>query len=134
MNIWYDVISTATGLPTANDRRPSHPVSHARPAKPRRNHAALGLARRLLTDIGGAVSLSAFAKLRHWHRRGKAISELSALDDRTLQDIGVNRRSIRELVDAQLQAETADPRLTPAETAPVGFNLGPSARPCAQPC
>ncbi len=91
-----------------------------------------------MTGTHGGVLLHAFEGLRRWRRRGKAIAkrrramaELDALDDRTLEDIGVNRRSIRELVDAQLQAEaeaeTAAPRPTPARP-------GPTARPCVQPC
>ena len=58
--------------------------------------------------------------------RRRAIAELEGLDDSVLQDIGVNRRSIAELVDTRLQenteVEAADPR--------PGF----AARPCAQPC
>ncbi len=91
-----------------------------------------------MTNIRGAVPLRAFAGLRRWRRkselaasRRKRIAELDALDDRTLQDIGVNRRSIPELVDAQLrleaEAEVADPRRAPGR---VGFG----AQPCAQPC
>ncbi len=34
--------------------------------------------------------------------RRRAIAELEGLDDSVLQDIGVNRRSIAELVDTQL--------------------------------
>lgn len=91
-----------------------------------------------MTEFRGAVVLRAFEGLRRWrHRdkavadRSKAIAELDALDDRTLQDIGVDRRSIRELVDAQLQAEAkaeaAEPRRTSARP-------GIGARPCTQPC
>ncbi len=88
-----------------------------------------------MTDIRGAVVPRAFEGLRRWRRRDKAvadrrkaIAELDALDDRTLQDIGVDRRSIPELVDAQLQAEaqTAIPH--------PGIGARPSARPCTQPC
>ena len=82
-----------------------------------------------MTDIRGGAPLRAFEGLRRWRHQGKmiakrrkAIAELDALDDRTLQDIGVNRRSIRELVEAQLRpkaetgAETdaAEPRPAPA--------------------
>jgi hypothetical protein len=58
--------------------------------------------------------------------RRHAIAELDGLDDRVLQDIGVDRRAIPELVEAQLQfeAEAAEPR--------PGFGFG--ARPCPQPC
>ncbi len=96
-----------------------------------------------MTDIRGAAPLRAFEGLRRWRRkselaasRHKRIAELDALDDRTLQDIGVDRRAIPELVDAQLQAETEaaaalNPRpasARPGNGAPIG------ARPCVQPC
>ena len=38
-------------------------------------------------------------------RRRMSIAEFSALDDRTLKDIGVSRSEIRELADAQLRFE-----------------------------
>ncbi len=101
MNIWFDAIARAGGIEAA----PNHAISHARPRKPHRSRAEPGLARRLVTDIGGAVPLRAFDALRHWRRRGKAYRELNALDNRVLKDIGIDRGSIRELVDAQLQAE-----------------------------
>ena len=108
-----------------------------------------------MTDIRGGLPQRAFEGLRRWRRRGKAtacrrraIAELDALDDRSLQDIGVDRRSIPELVDAQLQAEAeaaesrparlAPARLAPARPAParpgLGARPGLDARPCAQPC
>lgn len=84
-----------------------------------------------MTDVLSGLPFGAFEGLRRWRRRRQvnayrrnAIAELEALDDRVLQDIGVNRRSIPDLVDARLQAEAvaAEPR--------PGFG----ARPCAQPC
>ena len=101
MNIWFDAIARAGGI----DATPNQAISHARPRKARRSRAEPGLARRLVTDIGGAVPLRAFQALRHWRRRGRAIGELGALDNRTLKDIGVSRGSIRELVDAQLKLD-----------------------------
>ena len=103
MNIWFDTIARAGGI----DAAPNHAVSHARPRKPHRNRAEPGLARRLVTDIGGAVPLRAFRAVRHWRRRGQAYRELNALDNRVLKDIGIDRGSIRELVDAQLEADTS---------------------------
>ena len=95
-----------------------------------------------MTEIRGAVPLRAFEGLRRWRRksefaasRRKRIAELDALDDRILQDIGVDRRAIPELVDAQLrleaEADAAKPR--PASARP-GFGAHPSARPSARPC
>ncbi|MEE8501058.1 MAG: DUF1127 domain-containing protein [Kiloniellales bacterium] len=101
MNIWFDAIARAGGIEAAS----SHPVSHARPATVRRNRAAPGFVRRLVTDIGGAVPSHTFQALRRWHKRGKAIRELSALNNRTLKDIGIARGSIRESVDALFRAE-----------------------------
>ncbi len=93
-----------------------------------------------MTDIRPVVPLHAFEGLRRWWRRGKAtakrrqaIAELDALGDRVLQDIGVNRRSIRELVDAQLQAE-AVAAAEAVEPRPAPARPGLGARPCTQPC
>ncbi len=87
-----------------------------------------------MTDVLSGLPLHAFEGLRRWRRRRQvnayrrnAISELEALDDRVLQDIGVNRRSIPELVDAQLQAEAGS---AAAEPRPVKARFGPSAQPC----
>ncbi len=73
----------------------------------------------------------AFESLRRWRRKSQMnayrrhrIAELDGLDDRILQDIGVDRRAIPELVDAQLQIEFAAPEPR------SGFG----ARPCTQPC
>ena len=127
MTIWFDAIALAAGVPAATDHRPAQPA----PAKTRRAAAARRFARAIVTDIGGAVPLRAFEGLRRWHKRRKAIAELSALDDRMLKDIGVSRGAIRELVDAQLrfEAEAVAPQPRPAAA-----NFGFGARPCAQPC
>jgi uncharacterized protein YjiS (DUF1127 family) len=127
MHIWFDAIARAAGI----DAAPNHPVSHARPGKVRRNRAAPGIVRRILSDIGGAVPPHPFQDLSRRHRRRERIAELDALDDHILQDIGVNRRSIPELVDARLrleaEADAADPRRAPDRS---GFR----AQPCEQPC
>ncbi len=90
-----------------------------------------------MTDIRGAVVPRAIEGLRRWRRqdkavvdRRKAIAELDALDDRTLQDIGVDRRSIPELVDAQLQAEAKAAIPRPS----IGARPGIGAQSCCQPC
>lgn len=89
-----------------------------------------------MTDILGGALLRAFEGLRRWRRRDKAgaerrraIAELEGLDDRTLQDIGVNRRSIRDLVDARLQAEAQATAPRPAPDRP-GIGSQPRIRPC----
>ena len=95
-----------------------------------------------MTGIRRVVPPHAFEGLRRWRRRGKAIAkrrqaiaELDALGDRVLQDIGVNRRSIRELVDAQLQAEAeAVAAAEAAEPRPAPARPGFGPRPCSQPC
>jgi uncharacterized protein YjiS (DUF1127 family) len=73
----------------------------------------------------------AVESLHRWRRKSQmnayrrhAIAELDGLNDRILQDIGVERRSIPELVDAQIQDEAGAPEPRP------GFG----AQPCAQPC
>ena len=75
------------------------------PARTHRAAAAWHFIRRILTDIRGAVPLHAFEGLRHWRRRGQAIAAIHALDDRILRDIGIDRNTIRESVDAMIQAE-----------------------------
>jgi uncharacterized protein YjiS (DUF1127 family) len=89
-----------------------------------------------VTDSRGAVPPRAFEGLRRRWRgaraaaeRRKRIAELNALDDRTLQDIGVDRRAIPDLVDTQLQTEAEAMDQRPASARP-----GIGARPCAQPC
>ncbi len=106
MNIWIDAISLAAGVPAATDHRPAHRVTHPAPAKARRVAAAGRFARRIVTDIGGAVPLHAFEGLRRWRRRNRAIKELGALNNRLLRDIGIDRSHIQETVDAMFQAET----------------------------
>ncbi len=96
MTVWFDAIALAAGIAATPDHRPT-------PARTRRAGPARRMAREILTNIGGAVPLHAFESLRRWHKRRKAIAELQALDNRTLQDIGISRGAIRELVDAQLR-------------------------------
>ena len=127
MTIWLDVIALAAGVAAPTNHRPARRA----PAKARRAGPARRFARNILTDIGGAVPLRAFAGLRRRHQRRKAIAELQALDDRALRDIGINRGAIRELVDAQLRFE-ADAAAKAAEPHPARPVFG--ARPCVQPC
>ncbi len=99
MTVMFDAIALAAGVAATPDHRPVHPAS----VKTRRAGPARRFVRHVLTDIRGAVPLHAFEGLRRWHKRRKAIAELQALDNRTLQDIGISRGSIREVVDAQLR-------------------------------
>lgn len=48
-----------------------------------------------------AVNILAAAKsaLSEWHHKQQAYAELSALDDRTLADIGINRSQIPGIVE-----------------------------------
>ncbi len=101
MNIWFDALSLAAGVPAATDHR-----NPRRASRTRRVTAAGRFARRILADIGGAVPLHAFEGLRRWRRRNRAITELGALNNRLLRDIGIDRSHIQETVDAMLQAET----------------------------
>ena len=105
MNIWLSAFSLAAGVPAATEHRPAHTLPHPAPARTRRTAAAGRFARRFLTDVGGAVPLHAFEGLRRWRRRNRAITELGALNNRLLRDIGIDRNHIRETVDAMLQAE-----------------------------
>ena len=106
MNIWFNAFSLAAGVPAVTDPRPAHTRPHPAPARTRRSTAAGRFVRRILTDIGGAVPLRAFEGLHRWRRRNRAISELGALNNRMLRDIGIDRNHIQETVDALLQAET----------------------------
>ncbi len=135
MEFLFRGIARAGGIEVAPEQRIFHPSQ----TKASRNRTTPGLARRLVADIAGGTPLrgieTGVSRLvegsRAAHRRRAAIGELSALDDCILQDIGVNRRSIPELVDAQLrleaEADTADPRRTPDRP---GFGV----QACAQPC
>jgi uncharacterized protein YjiS (DUF1127 family) len=106
MNIWFDALSLAAGVPAATDHRPAYRTPQSAPARTRHAAAAREFTRRILTDVGGAVPLHAFDGLRRWRRRNRAIAELGALNNRMLRDIGIDRSHIQETVDAMLQAET----------------------------
>ena len=42
------------------------------------------------------------AGLRRWRDRNAALREFERMDDRDLQDIGVDRNGLRDLIDARL--------------------------------
>ncbi len=105
MTIMFDAIALAAGVAATPDHRPVHPASHRVPAKTRRAGPVRRFVRNVLTDIGGAVPLHTFEDLRRWQKRRKTVTELTALNDHMLQDIGIRRGSIRERVDAQLRIQ-----------------------------
>ena len=56
-----------------------------------------------LAHLGGVQILGRLtAGLRRWRDRNAALREFERLDDHDLQDIGVDRYSLRALVDARL--------------------------------
>ncbi len=103
MTIMFDAIALAAGVAGPSDHRPVHPASVQthRPGRPGPTGRFL---RNVLADIGGAVPLHLFAGLRRWQKRRKAMTELGALDNRLLRDLGIRRGQIRDVVTAQLQA------------------------------
>ena len=76
-----------------------------------------------VANFAGAIA----GAITKWHKRNKAIRELSALSDRLLKDIGISRGEIRAVVDAMLtapeQRRAARPRLV------VAHSSVPSAHP-----
>ncbi len=48
--------------------------------------------------------MNVYRHLRQWHKRRKAIRELAALDDRLLNDIGIERSEIERLVDGRAKS------------------------------
>ena len=56
-----------------------------------------------LAHLGGVQILGRLtAGLRRWRDRNAALREFERLDDRDLQDIGVDRYGLRALIDARL--------------------------------
>ena len=53
-----------------------------------------------VANFAGAIA----GAITKWHKRNKAIRELSALSDHLLKDIGISRGEIRAVVDAMLTA------------------------------
>jgi uncharacterized protein YjiS (DUF1127 family) len=100
MTIMFDAIALAAGVAGPSDHRPVHPAS----VQTHRPGPTGRFIRNVLADIGGAVPLHPFEGFRRWQKRRKAIVELGALDSRLLQDLGIHRSQIRDVVNAQLQA------------------------------
>ena len=66
---------------------------------------------------------SAAAAMLRWHKRRTAIRQLMALDDRTLQDIGVCRGDIHSVVDERLKHSGAEARPISIPPRPAGTPL-----------
>ena len=140
MNIWFNAIARAGGIEVA----PGTGFSPTDAPKARRTRPTL--ARRVLADIGGGVSLPALGNrvvrlgqaLSAARRRRAAIGELSALSDHALKDIGLHRGEIRSVVDATTRAAALAQRQTPVSRRrapwPALADTFLGARPCAQPC
>ena len=75
-----------------------------------------------LTSAIDAVR-SAAASFARWHKRRIAIRQLMALDDRTLQDIGVCRGDIHSVVDERLKDSGSEARPISTPPRPVGTPL-----------
>ena len=75
-----------------------------------------------LTSAIDAVR-SAAASFARWHKRRIAIRQLMALDDRTLQDIGVCRGDIQSVVDERLKDSGREARPISTPPRPVGTPL-----------
>ena len=64
-----------------------------------------------LAHLGGAPILGRLtAGVRRWRDRNAALREFERLDDRDLQDIGVDRYGLRALIDARLAEREARER------------------------
>ena len=79
-----------------------------------------------VANFAGAIA----GAITKWHKRNKAIRELSALSDRLLKDIGISRGEIRAVVDAMLTApeprRAARPRLVAAHSSVPSAHPAPA--------
>ncbi len=89
--------------------------------EPSTHDPALWIGRGLATVIDAVRS--AAARITRWHKRRPAIRQLMALDDRTLQDIGVCRGDIHSVVDERLEHSGGEARPTSNPPRPVGTPL-----------
>ncbi len=152
MEFLFRGIARAGGIEVAPEQRIFPPsqtkASQTKPSQPkaRRNRTTPGLARRVVADIAGGVPLRSLETgvmrliegFRAARRRHAAIGELSALSDRTLEDIGLHRGEIRSVVHEMTRAAAPAQSQTPVSRRPAwrlalaGTFLG--AQPCEQPC
>ncbi len=152
MEFLFRGIARAGGIEVAPEQRIFPPsqtkASQTKPSQPkaRRNRTTPGLARRVVADIAGGVPLRSLETgvmrliegFRAARRRHAAISELSALSDRMLEDIGLHRGEIRSVVHEMTRAAAPAQSQTPVSRRPAwrlalaGTFLG--AQPCEQPC
>ena len=152
MEFLFRGIARAGGIEVAPEQRIFPPsqtkASQTKPSQPkaRRNRTTPGLARRVVADIAGGVPLRSLETgvsrliegFRAARRRHAAIGELSALSDRTLEDIGLHRGEIRSVVHEMTRAAesakgpVSESRKHAGRPAPADTLLG--ARPCMQPC
>ena len=72
---------------------------------------------------------NAIDAVRTWRRRRAAIAELSRLDDRLLNDVGIDRNEIRAAVDGMLSRPSE--RLRRPAPAPHAISAPEPARPAA---
>lgn len=79
-----------------------------------------------VANFAGAIA----GAITKWHKRNKAIRELSALSDHLLKDIGISRGEIRAVVDAMLTApeprRAARPRLVAAHSSVPSAHPAPA--------
>ena len=76
-----------------------------------------------VANFAGAIA----GAITKWHKRNKAIRELSALSDHLLKDIGISRGAIRAVVDATLTAP--EPRRAARPGLVAAHSSVPSAHP-----
>jgi hypothetical protein len=127
-----------------NERRIANDLDRARINHISMHHAAVIYAARtdqsmeisrLLLKAGSAIAnfISGFSwnAIRESHRYNRTVNQLEAMDDRTLQDMGLSRSMIRYAA----RGETPDERqeeTTPSLVKPVGVDgeIAPSAANC----
>jgi hypothetical protein len=116
------------------DRAQTDPaVTAGRGLRVRAVPAALGAGwrgiRRGLSGLAGVAERCLLAPLLGRSERRRALTELAAMDDRLLADIGLRRGDIELAVDGRL----ADPRIARRASGPVPADRVPEAPRCPAP-